>query len=98
MKIFCIRPGAQRLENELWNHCVFFDYRIFGRGLWTPRSPDLTPPDFSLWEFLKERVYSHNPRSLEDFKHTRNIDQAVSVRGGHCDDCPGRKKKLATPL
>jgi len=26
------------------------------------------PPDFFLWEFLKERVYSNNPRILEDRK------------------------------
>ena len=32
----------------------FLRSRIVGRGLWPPRSPDLTPPDFFLWRFLKE--------------------------------------------
>jgi hypothetical protein len=54
----------------------FFDKRIVGRGLWPPRSPDLTPPDFFLLGFLKERVYSNNPGSLEELKH--NIEQTVA--------------------
>jgi hypothetical protein len=28
------------------------------------------PPGFFLWGFLKERVYSNNPRSLEELKHS----------------------------
>ena len=33
---------------------------------WPPRSPDLTPPDFFLWGFVKDRVYSTNPQSVEE--------------------------------
>jgi hypothetical protein len=29
----------------------------------------LTQADFLLWGFLKESVYSHNPKNLEDIKH-----------------------------
>jgi hypothetical protein len=43
-----------------------FGERIVGRGTWPPRFPDLTPPDFVLWGFLKERVYSNYPRSLKN--------------------------------
>jgi hypothetical protein len=54
----------------------FFDERIVGRRFWPPWSPDLTPPDFFLWGFLKERVYSNNPRSLEELK--LNFEQIVA--------------------
>jgi hypothetical protein len=33
-------------------------------------------PDFFLWDFLKQRVYSNNPRILEDIKH--NTEQAAA--------------------
>jgi hypothetical protein len=33
-------------------------------------------PDFSLWGFLKETVYSNSSRSLEELKH--NIEQTVA--------------------
>jgi transposase len=46
----------------------FFGQRIISRDLWPPRSPDLTPPDFFLWAFLKERVYKNAPRNLEQLR------------------------------
>ena len=45
-----------------------FDDRIISRGLWPPRSPDLTPPDFYLWGKLKNSVYENNPRTTEELK------------------------------
>jgi hypothetical protein len=53
----------------------FFGEPIVGRGLWPPRSPDLTPHRL-LWGFLRERVNSNNPQSLEELKH--NIEQALA--------------------
>ncbi|KAJ4432251.1 hypothetical protein ANN_20868, partial [Periplaneta americana] len=38
------------------------------KGLWPPRSPDLTTCDFYLWGRLKGKVYANNPRTLEDLK------------------------------
>ncbi|GFS51181.1 DUF4817 domain-containing protein [Trichonephila clavipes] len=35
---------------------------------WPPRSPDLTPADFWLWENLKSRVYLSGPSSLSELK------------------------------
>ena len=35
---------------------------------WPARSPDLSPCDFFLWGYLKEKVFKHRPRSLEDLK------------------------------
>ena len=32
------------------------------------QSPDLSPPDFFLWGYLKDRVYQEKPRTLADLK------------------------------
>ena len=34
----------------------FFGDRIISKGLWPPRSPDLTLPDYFLWGYLKPRT------------------------------------------
>lgn len=33
---------------------------------WPPRSPDLTPLDFFLWGFLKDKIYQTLPLNRED--------------------------------
>ena len=33
---------------------------------WSPHSSDLSPPDFSLWGYLKDRVYASEPRTISD--------------------------------
>jgi hypothetical protein len=48
----------------------FFGERIISKGLWPPRSPDLSPPDFLLWCFLKDSVYRNKPRTMEDLKRS----------------------------
>ena len=36
---------------------------------WPPYSPDLTPPDFFLWGYLKDHIYANpKPRDLEQLK------------------------------
>ena len=41
----------------------------FGDGaLGPPRSPDLSTCDFFLWGYLKSRVYTHKPRTVNDLK------------------------------
>ena len=35
---------------------------------WSPHSPDLSPPDFYLWGYLKDRVYQEKPRTLSQLK------------------------------
>ncbi|CAF3931381.1 unnamed protein product [Rotaria sp. Silwood1] len=35
---------------------------------WPPRSPDLTPCDFSLWGIIKDRVYAQQPRDVNHLK------------------------------
>lgn len=36
---------------------------------WPPRSPDLTPPDFYLWGYLKSVVYKSKPQTLTQLKN-----------------------------
>ncbi|KZC13395.1 hypothetical protein WN55_06048 [Dufourea novaeangliae] len=33
-----------------------------------PRSPDLTPPDFFLWGYLKRKVYASKPQTIDELK------------------------------
>lgn len=46
--------------------------RWMGRGSpnlpWPPYSPDLTPCDFFLWGWIKERVYRTQPENLDDLQ------------------------------
>ncbi|GFW96172.1 uncharacterized protein TNCV_571431 [Trichonephila clavipes] len=49
---------------------TFGEDRIVSRYPWTPRSPDLTPPDFWLWGYLKSRLYLSGPSSLSELKDT----------------------------
>jgi len=37
---------------------------------WAARSPDLTPLDFFLWGYVKQKVYQHNIKSLNDLRET----------------------------
>jgi hypothetical protein len=46
----------------------FFDVRIISKNLWPPRSPDLTAPDYFLWGYLKQVVYSNRPKIIYDLK------------------------------
>ena len=48
-----------------------FNGRIIARGgdvNWPPRSCDLTPLDYFLWGYLKEKVYVDNPRTIQELK------------------------------
>lgn len=48
-----------------------FPHRWIGRDgpiPWPPRSPDITPCDFFVWGFVKDRVYSNKVNSLEEMK------------------------------
>lgn len=47
----------------------YFRNRWIGRGgpvPWPPRSPDLTPLDFSLWGYVKDLVYATPPTTAEN--------------------------------
>jgi hypothetical protein len=53
----------------------FFGENVTSKGLWPPRSSDLTSPDFFLWSYLKDTVYRSNPRDLKQLK--MNITRAI---------------------
>ncbi|PSN41908.1 hypothetical protein C0J52_06823 [Blattella germanica] len=45
-----------------------FGERIISKGLWPPRSPDLTPPDYFFWGAAKGNVYKKNKKTIEELK------------------------------
>ena len=59
--------------------------RFIARGtsvMWSPRSPDLTPPAFRLWVHVKEGTYKREPRDLPELKTTvTECVRAVAARG-----------------
>ena len=44
---------------------------------WPPRSCDLTPLDFFLWGYLKQKVYVNNPQTIDDLKE--NISDCIQA-------------------
>ncbi|GBM96698.1 hypothetical protein AVEN_171874-1 [Araneus ventricosus] len=67
-----------------------FPQRWIFRGVvmaWTPRSPDITPLDFYLWSYVKQRVYSeringisHLKQRITDVVHSVTPDLLTRVR------------------
>ncbi len=58
----------------------FFEDRIISKGMWPARSPNLTPPDFFLWAYLKNSVYFNKPTTVDELKteieaQIHNIDE-----------------------
>lgn len=47
---------------------------------WPPRSPDLTPLDFFLWGYLKQRVYKDRP-----FNNLEQLENSIRF---HCENIP----------
>jgi len=82
-----------------------FPEKWIGRGgpiPWAPRSPDLTPPDFFLWGFIKHKVYAKSPLTLEDLRGLisdafreipvamcQRVCQSVGVRLQRCIEANG---------
>jgi len=41
----------------------------FGEGhIWPAYSPDLSPLDFFLWGYIKDKIYKDNPKSIEELE------------------------------
>ena len=47
-----------------------------------PRSPDMTPLDFFLWAYIKDRVFANPVQDLHDLR-TRILDTIARVTNGH---------------
>ena len=54
-----------------WYDETFPDHWIGRRGSveWAPRSPDLNPLDFSVWGYLKAKVYGTKIRDRDHLHH-----------------------------
>ena len=61
-----VRELLNRVLQQRWiGRTAKGDYHLLP---WPPRSPDLTPCDFFLWEFVKDSVYVPTlPTSLRNF-------------------------------
>ena len=63
-------PPHYLTEVRTWLNQKFQGKWIGRRGAieWAPRSPDLTPLDFFLWGYLKQKVYSKPVKDLEELR------------------------------
>ena len=52
-----------------------FGKKFINKYMWPPRSPDLNPCDFFLWRYLKDKVYSPLPKTLDDLK--KNLEREI---------------------
>jgi len=65
-----------------------FNGRVISRNgdvNWPPRSCDLTPLDFFLWGYLKEKVYVDKPATIQELKdeiirHINGIEPPLCLR------------------
>ena len=55
----------------------FFGDRVISKGLGPPRSPDVTPPDYFLWRYLKGKVYQNKPRTIDALK--ANVTEEIQA-------------------
>lgn len=69
------REVIQRLDALFQNNLIALGHQIE----WPPRSPDLTPMDFFVWGYVKNKVYVTPPRNLQDLRQ-RISDEFVLMR------------------
>jgi len=55
----------------------FFGDRVISKGIWPLRSPDLMPPYYFLWGYVKGRVYQNKPRTIDALK--ANITEEIQA-------------------
>jgi transposase len=60
---------------------------------WPPRSPDLTPCDFSLWGIIKDRVYAQNPRDINHLKSL--IEEEFTSLNNNLESCRAISRSVA---
>jgi hypothetical protein len=60
--------------NRIWE--VFPEESAVSRGRWSAQSPNLTVCDFFLWGALKGKVYSSNPKTIDELQ--TNISAAIA--------------------
>jgi hypothetical protein len=62
---------------------------------WAAHSPDLNPPYFYLWGYLKDNVYENNPQTIGELKaaitakiresHRRNVCESLTIFRDVCN-------------
>ena len=60
----------------------FGNNQVIGLGHdveWPPRSPDLTPCDFFMWGYLKNKVFSTPPQNIDELRQ-KIIDEFTALR------------------
>jgi hypothetical protein len=62
--------GVQKVTQLMAYLKSSFPGCVISKRLWPPRSPDLCPPDFFLWGYLKDTVYSNPPHT-----HTHTLQE-----------------------
>lgn len=73
-----------------------FPQRWIGRGgpiSWPPRSPDLTPMDFSVWGIVKDQTYAIKPSTMNILRETISHEMAKLDRAycqNTCRSVPDR--------
>jgi hypothetical protein len=85
-------------------HEAFTEERTVSKGLWPPRSPDLSSCEFYLWGYLTGKVYENNPRTINQLKENicrtieaidinflRLVTLNVIKRAQKCIDANGRQ-------
>lgn len=97
-------PPHYHVEVRAWLDEHFPQRWIGRRGPieWPARSPDLSPMDFFVWGYVRDKVYACNPRSLDELRNlidfhvrdipvdlTRKVCQSVYERCEQCVDADG---------
>ena len=76
-------PAHRLIEVRDRLNRVFGNNRVIGLGHdveWPPRSPDLTPCDFFLWGYLKDKVFSTGPPQNIGVLRQRISDEFDALR------------------
>ena len=67
-----------QIRKSWWPVNIAFFQHHTSRDIDCPlRSPDLTPPDFLLWRFLKSKIYANKPKTIEELKNHIRGDMAI---------------------
>ena len=72
--VHCTDANMRYLDDQFGDRVI--SRRCLRGREWPPRSPDLSPLDFCLWGFLKSKVYSPRPATLNELQ--ANITREVA--------------------